>query len=144
MPLAYVKSSFRLTLSSLLLCLRSFFIFVPNFKLLKINVVNQSKKALFLAFKELLFFLLLDLLLSHVTSTLVLRIKVLIYKLHLLRRRVELEGDDPGGPLCRSPINELDCTFDNNIPNAREVCILAPPGRLADRVKDTSNGYTYD
>ena len=93
--------------------------------LLKGHQVDEVEETDFLAFEELLLFLillLLDLLFRHIVSTYELFCKVFVNLAHLLGSRIELEGNDPGAPLRCSPIDKLSNASDDDIINAVVVC----------------------
>ena len=80
-------------------------------------MVHDLKESFFLSLQELLFLLLLffDLLYRHVPLALKLSHEVLVDFFHLLSCGVELEGNDPSGPLGPCPVDEVDDALPHNL-----------------------------
>ena len=127
--------SYSLSLSGGIICVAS-----PKV----VHDIYNFEQAFLGLLEELLLLLLFELLLCHVSLPFVFLLEVLINLLHLLCGAVELECNDPGGPLSGDPVYELECAHDYDRPDGVKVSRVLPPGRLMDCIYDTCYRYEQD
>ena len=112
----------------------------------RVNDIDEFEEVFLGLLDELGLLFLLERLLVHVSVLLlaVLELKVLVNSLHLLRRAVELERNDPRGPHSCDPENKLEEANDYDRPDRLEVRLIFPPGRLVNSIDNASNRNSYD